>query len=216
MTLSGIESRSSVGSLFRQKLRHWTSSKRRDWTVQCGEESGDDEIRRLTDKVQWAENFRRLGTQFRRRGEGAVQFVCVSREHGFYFILCSLKSRHVWRWGVWFISIPIPLPTDSVPLLATKCDREFPIHLCHPAYSCTPYTEYTTLQVVSSLSNDTVSVWEVVDWYYYARELERSGQEAVLSCFKEQHQRHKKHLFLYGCGTWSLTLREEHIDFGCL
>jgi hypothetical protein len=41
-------------------------------------------------------------------GWRAVQFVCFSREHGFYFIPCSLKSRHVWRWGVWFISIPAP------------------------------------------------------------------------------------------------------------
>lgn len=46
------------------------------------------------------------------RGREHIQFVCFIREHGFYFISRSLNSRHVWRWGVWFISIPV-LPPPS-------------------------------------------------------------------------------------------------------
>jgi len=98
-------------SIKKQRLSHF------EWLVSKGLDSA------VWGGIRWRRNsevgrqgavireFSRLGMRGRGWGRRQIQFVCFIREHGFYFISCSLKSRHVWRWGVWFISIPAPVPS---------------------------------------------------------------------------------------------------------
>jgi hypothetical protein len=107
-------------------------------------------------------------------GWRAVQFVCFSREHGFYFIPCSLKSRHVWRWGVWFISIPAPstpLPSSFWPQSVIENFQYICVtrlHLVRRSVYRRLYQVYeTTLYQLQRLSKEMrgcLCTWTGKDW----------------------------------------------------
>jgi hypothetical protein len=71
---------------------------------------------------------------------------------------------------------------SSAPLLATKCDREFPIHLCHRTPSCTAYSP--TLSPAKVCQTTLYQLLKPLNYEYsgddYQIEPERNGQIATL------------------------------------